>query len=194
MTQFSELKLQLIISGIGGQGVLFVTRLLAEAALQRGHAVLASETHGMAQRGGTVISHLKIGAFAGPLIRPGQADGLITLHAENLPFHAGFLASHGWAVANCGSPPAEKPAFELYPIDAGLRALRLGRSKSANLITLGFAAGYLGHKYALCSLEDLKTGLVAMGTDQKRQEAGCRALEAGFAGYQELVQSERKVL
>jgi indolepyruvate ferredoxin oxidoreductase beta subunit len=49
---------QIIISGVGGQGVLFVTRLLAEAAIKKGLAVFTSETHGMAQRGGTVLSHL----------------------------------------------------------------------------------------------------------------------------------------
>ncbi|MGD2016130.1 MAG: 2-oxoacid:acceptor oxidoreductase family protein, partial [Desulfobacterales bacterium] len=66
---------QLIISGVGGQGVLFVTRLLAEAAILRGLAVFTSETHGMAQRGGTVLSHLKVGEHTSPLIRPAQADG-----------------------------------------------------------------------------------------------------------------------
>ena len=57
---------QLIISGVGGQGVLFITRLLAEAAIAGGLPVLSSETHGMAQRGGIVVSHLKVGGFAGP--------------------------------------------------------------------------------------------------------------------------------
>ena len=52
----------------------FVTRLLAEAAIAKGLAVLSSETHGMAQRGGTVLSHLKVGDFSSPLIRPGHAD------------------------------------------------------------------------------------------------------------------------
>ena len=46
------LEQQIIISGVGGQGVLFITRLLAEAAIQKGHSVLTAETHGMAQRGG----------------------------------------------------------------------------------------------------------------------------------------------
>lgn len=51
---------QIIVSGLGGQGVLFVSRLLAETALDMGYSALLSETHGMAQRGGNVISHLKI--------------------------------------------------------------------------------------------------------------------------------------
>ena len=64
-------KQQIVISGVGGQGVLFVTRLLAEAAIARGLPVLTSETHGMAQRGGSVVSHLKVGDFSSPLIRSG---------------------------------------------------------------------------------------------------------------------------
>jgi indolepyruvate ferredoxin oxidoreductase beta subunit len=51
----------LIICGLGGQGVLFLTRVLAQAALDKDLNIMGAETHGMAQRGGSVISHLKIG-------------------------------------------------------------------------------------------------------------------------------------
>ena len=91
---------QIIISGVGGQGVLFVTRLLAEAAINKGLAVFTSETHGMAQRGGTVLSHFKVGSYTSPLIRPAQADGLLALRAENLAQHGGFLKDNGWIIAN----------------------------------------------------------------------------------------------
>ena len=57
---------QILVSGVGGQGVLFVSRLLAEAAIGKGLSVLTSEIHGMAQRGGTVVSHLKVGGLPGP--------------------------------------------------------------------------------------------------------------------------------
>jgi len=72
-------KQQVIISGVGGQGVLFVTRLLAEVAMRSGLEVMSSETHGMAQRGGIVVSHLKVGGFAGPLVRAGRADVMVAL-------------------------------------------------------------------------------------------------------------------
>src|SRR5512138_1009352 len=76
---------QLIISGVGGQGILFITRLLAETAIAKGLPVLTSETHGMPPRGGIVVSHLKVGGFASPLVRPGRADGLLALKAETVP-------------------------------------------------------------------------------------------------------------
>src|SRR6266567_1527824 len=82
---------QLIISGVGGQGILFITRILAETAIAKGLPVLTSETHGMAQRGGIVISHLKIGEFSSPLVRPGHADGLIVLKPGNVRLHRTFL-------------------------------------------------------------------------------------------------------
>lgn len=59
---------QMILAGIGGQGVLFATKLLAESARRQGLAVIGSETHGMSQRGGSVVSHLKVGGFSSPMV------------------------------------------------------------------------------------------------------------------------------
>jgi len=69
------IRQQILISGVGGQGVLFVTGLLAEAAINKGLPVFTSETHGMAQRGGTVMSHFKVGDFSSPLIQPLRPTG-----------------------------------------------------------------------------------------------------------------------
>ena len=73
------MKQQIIVSGTGGQGILFLTRFFAEAAMMMKLQVLTSEIHGMAMRGGTVVSHVKVGPFKSPLVRAGQADaGLMT--------------------------------------------------------------------------------------------------------------------
>ena len=127
---------QLIISGVGGQGILFITRILAETAIAKGLPVLTSETHGMAQRGGIVISHLKIGEFSSPLVRPGHADGLIALKAGNVQLHRSFIKPDGWIVANAGD------AFSLTEaatIDADTIALHLGNPQAVNLVVLGRA-------------------------------------------------------
>jgi len=71
------MALKLIIAGIGGQGVVYATKVLSHAALARGERVMASENHGMSQRGGSVMAHLKIGGDEAPLIRRGTADALI---------------------------------------------------------------------------------------------------------------------
>ncbi|MEW6116112.1 MAG: indolepyruvate oxidoreductase subunit beta [Nitrospirota bacterium] len=131
------MRQQILLSGVGGQGILFITRLLAEAAIYKGFPVLTSETHGMAQRGGTVLSHLKVGPFTSPLIRPGQADGLILLKAENLARHRFFLKPGGWIVVNAPSRP--EGAEDIYWIDADTLAEQTGNHQSVNLIVLGCA-------------------------------------------------------
>ena len=128
------MKQQIVVSGIGGQGVLFVTRILAEAAIERGMEVLTSETHGMAMRGGTVISHVKVGPFTSPLIRAGQADVGLFLHAGNLDVHRGVLKPGGAIYLNAANGGDAGGA-----IDATRIAWEHGSPVIANLVLLGFA-------------------------------------------------------
>ncbi len=124
---------QIAITGRGGQGVLFLTRILAECALEMGLPVIASETHGMAQRGGSVISTVKVGAFRGPLIRAGQADIMLVLDEGALEPFIHLLAPKGNLFLNA-------PQSESHPIiDATGLAAGLGAPLIANLVLLGFA-------------------------------------------------------
>ena len=171
---------QLIISGLGGQGILFITRLLAETAIAKGLAVLTSETHGMAQRGGIVISHLKIGDFASPLLRPGHADGLIALKPENVGLHRSFLKPGGWIAANSGAPLAPDGERQAATVDADAISLRLGNPQAVNLIVLGRA---LSTGMLVCSRLELEQ--VVRGTLEHKPSllAGAlAALDAGAAG------------
>jgi indolepyruvate ferredoxin oxidoreductase beta subunit len=177
---------QLIISGVGGQGVLFVTRLLAEAAINKGLPVFTSETHGMAQRGGTVLSHFKVGDFSSPLIRPKQADGLLVLKAENIKAHKSFLKSDGWAVANAGQDFQQRNEILLRRIDADSLAQEIGNPKAVNLIVLGHALAKAGKAKTkqgklFCTLTDIKSVLKnRFGKNKKMLEASLKALEAGY--------------
>ncbi len=131
---------QIIISGLGGQGVLFITKLLAGAAMADNLPVLTSETHGMAQRGGNVISYLKIGDFSGPLIRPATADTLIALKAESFALHSYFLKPGGLAVVN--SPNSvEDDRYRVFFGDATALAEKSGNVRSENVAMLGFFLG-----------------------------------------------------
>jgi indolepyruvate ferredoxin oxidoreductase beta subunit len=134
-----SVRQQLLISGVGGQGVLFVTRLMAEAAIAKGLPVFSCETHGMAQRGGTVVSHLKVGDFNSPLVRAGQADGLLVFKSENLAQHGAFLKPGGWVVANAGPQETFDVGGTVFAIEADRLAQETGRVKSLNLVVLGFA-------------------------------------------------------
>lgn len=127
------MKQQIIVSGIGGQGVLFLTRVIAQVAVDREIPVLTSETHGMAQRGGTVLSTIKVGDFAGPLIRSGQADLGLLLWEANLTVHDSLLKEEGIWVVNSAT------TGKGIRIDAAQIARNLGNAVLLNLVLLGLA-------------------------------------------------------
>ena len=172
---------QLIISGVGGQGILFITRLLADLAISQGLSVLTSETHGMAQRGGIVISHLKIGLFSSPLVRPGQADGLISLKGETVPLHRHFLKPGGWVVANDLKAQLAEAGHPVATVDADGAALFLGNPQSLNLIVLGRALAEPGLLF--CSLPQVEAFVQAkLAAKPKLLEGALAALFCGFNG------------
>ena len=179
------IKQQIVISGVGGQGVLFVTRLLAEAAMMKGFPVLTSETHGMAQRGGTVVSHLKIGDFSSPLIRPFTADGLLALKPESLTLHGGFVRPGGWAVINGSQPLQEYGELMVSLVDADTLARGIGNLKSINLIMLGAALSRLSATKDLlfCTLADIQAVLNTQvsGAPSKLEKLSA-AIGAGYRG------------
>ena len=94
------MKMQIAITGRGGQGVLFLTRILTECALDLEQEVIASETHGMAMRGGSVISTLKVGPFRGPLIGSGQADVMLVLDEGSMETFSYLLSKDGTLFLN----------------------------------------------------------------------------------------------
>ncbi|MBQ7518721.1 MAG: 2-oxoacid:acceptor oxidoreductase family protein, partial [Clostridia bacterium] len=72
------MKKDIIIVGVGGQGILLTSKILGYLALKMGDDVKVSEVHGMSQRGGSVITHVRIGEnVASPLVTPGEADMVI---------------------------------------------------------------------------------------------------------------------
>lgn len=138
------MKQQIIVSGIGGQGVLFLTRVIAQVAVDRGLPVLTSESHGMAQRGGTVLSTLKVGEFAAPLIRTGQADTALLLFEQNLAVHRTLLKEGGALFINSNKQG------EGDRIDSSGIARDMGKAVLSNLVLLGRAI----NKEALFCTED----------------------------------------
>lgn len=96
--------LDIVIAGVGGQGTVLASRVLAQAALNAGLAVRTSETIGMAQREGSVQSHVRIGSDAyGPVIGSGQADILLGFEPAEALRAAGLLKSSGQLLVN-GQP------------------------------------------------------------------------------------------
>jgi indolepyruvate ferredoxin oxidoreductase beta subunit len=127
------MKQQIIVSGTGGQGILFLTRFFAEAAMLMRLEVLTSEIHGMAMRGGTVVSHVKVGPFKSPLVREGQADAGLILDKQNLQLHRGLVKPGGSVFVNTDVPG------DYFSVDASRLALGAGSPALTNLILLGYA-------------------------------------------------------
>jgi len=143
------MNLKLIITGNGGQGVVFLTRLFAQTAVALGHSVMVSETHGMSQRGGSVISHLKINGDEAPLILRGTADFMIALDANEAVRNLALLRRAGMVFVNAddGLRPEvdshlERLNIKVMSLPAGSLALELGSSSIANIIMAGFAVAH----------------------------------------------------
>ena len=142
------MKGQFLLAGVGGQGVLFATRVLAYSAVAEGMKVLGSETHGMAQRGGSVVSHLKVGDYESPMVRPGGADFLLSFESGESYRYFHMLRSGGTAYINAVVPDfldsavaaaLSKRGIDVYTVDAFRIARRLGALLSVNLVVVGFA-------------------------------------------------------
>jgi indolepyruvate ferredoxin oxidoreductase beta subunit len=140
--------LKLLLAGVGGQGVLFVTRLLGETAMASGLQFVSSEIHGMSQRGGAVVSHIKIGPYESPLVRLGSADLLLSFTRDEGYRNLGILRPGGVWVVNCPGPEAVADDVRTYLAGQGMRlhildADRLARQSPqlANVALVGFACG-----------------------------------------------------
>jgi len=165
------MKQQIIVSGLGGQGTLTITRMLAEAAAALDLEVLTSETHGMAQRGGTVISMIKVGHFRGPLIPPGRADVGLFLALKNLALHRYYLKADAAVFVNSPVPG------DFQNIDAQGLAREMGAPVAANLVLLGYAAG----KGRLFCGPELLEQVILDKTPARFREINLKALKTGVA-------------
>ena len=129
------MRRQIVIVGTGGQGIILVARMLAEAARREGIQVIAAETHGMAMRGGSVVCQVKLGDFASPLVLPGRADVLLGLDATEAERNRHYLGPEGVAVVHTTAPG------KAGEVDALAIARAIGSPKNLNVALLGYAAG-----------------------------------------------------
>ena len=178
------IRQQIVLSGVGGQGVLFLSRLLAEAAIAGGFPVLTSETHGMAQRGGVVVSHVKVGVFESPLVRTGRADLLLVLKEGNVVLHREFLADGGALVVNAPVLTDPDSRVRVHPIDADALAFSAGTPHAVNLVLLGFALARIGGGTVggfFCTAAEIREALSRrQGGGGSRLAASLSALDLGI--------------
>lgn len=156
----SQVKFDLVIVGVGGQGTLLASKILGRLALKQGCGVKVSEVHGMSQRGGSVITHVRVGdRVHSPIVTPGEADYLLSFEQLEAARAASFLRPEGVAIVNtqCILPMPvitgavsypEQPLAELgnrriEKADALGIAVECGSQKALNLVLLGMLSKHL---------------------------------------------------
>jgi len=157
------MKKDIIISGVGGQGILTIATTIGIAALSEGLQLKQAETHGMSQRGGDVQSHLRLSSneIASDLIPAGKVDLVISVEPlESLRYVYMLNRKTGWLISSMNPfknisnyPPLEEVLNEIWKlpryvtIDADRVAKDQGSIKAANIVVLGAASPFLGLKY-----------------------------------------------
>jgi len=153
------MKRDIILAGVGGQGILSIAAVIGMAAVESGLYLKQAEVHGMSQRGGDVQSHLRISdkPISSDLIPVGSCDMILSVEPMEALRYLPFLAPDGWVVTsskpfdNIQDYPAVEALFEEISkvqnhviIDAYSIAREIGSSKVSNMVMLGAAAEYLG--------------------------------------------------
>jgi indolepyruvate ferredoxin oxidoreductase beta subunit len=177
--------INMVLCGLGGQGILFMTKVLSQAALEKGYSVLGAETHGMAQRGGSVVSHLRLGSVQGSLVETGAAQVLLALEENegyrNLP----FLAPGSRFFVNTSSPAFPREEVKDYlaqkeimcrGVPATSIAVAIGAALSSNLAPLGYFSAFEGGPF---NHDELRETIAKISPDRFRDN-NLKVFDAGF--------------
>lgn len=195
------MKRDIILSGVGGQGILSIATVIGKAALNEGLHIKQAEVHGMSQRGGDVQSNLRIssGTISSDLIPRGSADIIISLEPMEALRYLPWLSPQGWVITNT-TPFVNIPNYpDQKDIDAALAALpqvvaldvdaiatEKASPRAANIVLLGAAAPFL----------DIEVGKIEQGIrdifSRKGDEVVNMNIEAFRAGYEYAQNSIKK--
>lgn len=189
------MKKDIILCGVGGQGILSIATIIGEAATRAGLNLKQAEVHGMSQRGGDVQSHLRLSdkTIYSDLIAQGSADMIISMEPMESLRYLPYLSKEGRVVT--GSKPfvnipdypdtdtlmaelAALPAVDMMDIDAVARDA--GNPRGANMVLLGMAARYL----SILSPQELQDAIrtVFARKGEGVVEANLKAFRAGLEG------------
>ncbi len=156
------MKLNILIAGVGGQGALTTAAVIARAAMKSGLNVITAETHGMAQRGGSVEVHVRIGDVKAPLIPEGGADILIALEPSEALRYSKYISENTVVILNTRKiiPPSVTTGQSKYPdlkdivseiqnltknikvVNASELAEKIGTILATNIVVIGMLLAY----------------------------------------------------
>jgi indolepyruvate ferredoxin oxidoreductase, beta subunit len=186
------MKNDIILSGVGGQGILSIAATIGSAAVANGLFLKQSEVHGMSQRGGDVQSHLRLSdkPVSSDLIPYGKADLIISVEPMEALRYLPWLSGNGWLVTNINPfinipdyPPTDEVLDAIRKIknhiiiDADSIAKETGSVRSGNIVILGAASPFIEMPFA--SLEAAIMKIFGKKGDQV-VEANIKALNAGL--------------
>lgn len=187
------MKKDIILAGVGGQGILTIAKVIGLAALETGLNLKQAEVHGMSQRGGDVQSGMRLSdrSIYSDLIPRGQADVIISMEPMEALRYLPWLAPDGHIITNtvplvnCANYPATEGLDEAYDnlgecvtaFDSEEIARQAGSPRSANIVLLGAAAPYIG-----IDIEVLKDSVRKLFAAKGEAiiEANIKAFEAGY--------------
>ena len=190
------MKMDIVISGVGGQGNIFASLAISQFAMRKGHQVIGAETIGAAQRGGSVVSHIRISdkRIYAPLVSRGQADLLIGMEAIEMLRHMRLLNPQGTYLLNFVHIPTvlNNMGLDEYPgdeeileaarkycrngkvIEATIEAQRLGNIQMTNVVLLGALVKMMPF-FEMAAMRDLIEEL----SPERFKEANIKAFEKG---------------
>ncbi len=187
----------IVFVGVGGQGIITLAKLIASALTKSGVNALIAETHGLSQRGGSVIVHMRVGDVNAPLVPLGGADLLVGLEMIEAVRYLSYLNKDGIKVVNDyiirpTVPNVKVPdrknlidelrsiGGKLYLLPATERALEIGDALYTNIVILGFVT-------SLELIPGLKRGhVVDVVKGLRNPDKNLKAFESGYKLYKEL--------
>lgn len=187
------MKTDIILSGVGGQGILSIATIIGEAATRMGLTLKQAEVHGMSQRGGDVQSNLRLSdtSIASDLIPLGTADMILSLEPMEALRYLPYLGKDGWIITSStpfknipNYPNEEKLMAELnaqphvVALDVEGLAKEHQMPKSANVILLGAAASFL----QILDVQTLResVGRIFASKGEAVVETNYRAFDIGY--------------
>ena len=187
------MKQDIILAGVGGQGILSIATVIGSAALEQGLYLKQAEVHGMSQRGGDVQSHLRLSTdpIHSDLIPHGGADLVVSLEPMEALRYLPYLSKDGWIVTssvpfrnipNYPDPDRVLEALRALPrtivLDVEATAKEVNSARSANMVLLGAASAVMG----LLDPDKLRDGIrrIFASKGDAIVEANIKAFDAGL--------------
>ena len=195
------MKIDIVLAGVGGQGILSIATILGAAALKENLYIKQAEVHGMSQRGGDVQSNLRISSepIASDLIPQGGADLIVSLEPMESLRYIPYLSKSGWIVTNT-APFINIPNYpEMETVNAALNACpnvvafnmddmakEVASPRTSNMVLLGAAAPFLN-----IEIEKIEDGINTIfgAKGEAIVEMNIKAFRAGLEYTQNLLKS-----